>query len=381
MSVNRILPTFALAAALAACGGAATSAPNASSSAPSPAASSPAAPAKPATSAGASASAKPAAPASASAKPAASGSGSAAAAAGGKLATSYSEIYNGQTPVWVAQDGGIFKQNGLDVDQTYIASGNAIAAVISGQILIAQGGGSEALSAAANGADLVVVGNVVPVYPYTMYVAASIKTLDDLKGKKVGVSSVGSSSDIATRVALKKEGLDPDKDVSIISVGSSTNRTAALQSGAIQGGLDQPPPAYELERQGLHPLFDMASLGLPTVNNGIVMQRSWYLSHKDVAQKYVDSIVQGIARTRKDQAFAADTLAKYMKLDNKDDAKRAVAYGVEKLFPDAPDIKPEAFADSVNVLAAKNPSVKSFDLTKIIDDSLVQSAVQRGLNK
>lgn len=302
-------------------------------------------------------------------------------AASGKLVTAYSEIYNGQTPVWVAQDAGIFKQNGLDVEQTYIASANAIAAVIAGQVPIAQGGGSEALSAASNGGDLVVIGNVVPVYPYTMYVAANIKSLDDLKGKKVGVSSNGSASDIATRVALKKVGLDPNKDVSIIAVGSSTNRTAALQSGAIQGGMDQPPSAYDLESQGLHPLFDMASLKLPTVNNGIVVKKSWLDANRPTAQKYVDSIVQGIVRSKKDQPYAATTLAKYMKLDNKDYATKAVAYGVEKLFPDAPDIKADAFADSVDVLSAKNENIKSFDLTKIIDDTLVQSAVQRGLNK
>ena len=378
MSLKKLFPVLLLSSALAACGGGA-GAPASSSAAPAaskPAASTSAA-AKPATSGAASA--KPAASGGASAKPAASGS--AAAAAGGKLVTSFSEIYEGQTPVWVTQDAGIFKQNGLDVEQNYIASANVIAALVSGQVAVAQGGGSEALSAAAGGADLVVIGNIVPLYPYVLEVAKDVKTVDDLKGKKIGVSSFGSASDIATRVALKKVGLDPDKDVSIIPVGSSQNRSAALASGAIQGGMDQPPSSYDLEKQGLHPLFDMASLKLPTINNGIVVQRGWLNSHKDVAQKYVDSIVQGIARTKKDQAFASDTLAKYMKLDDKAAAAKAVAYADQNLFPDSPDIKPDGFTDSVAVLSAKNPNVKNFDVNKIIDDSLVQSAVQRGLNK
>ena len=378
MSLTKLFPALLLSSALAACGGGA-GAPASSSAAPAaskPAASTSAA-AKPATS-GAD-SAKPAASGGASAKPAASGS--AAAAAGGKLVTSYSEIYEGQTPVWVTQDAGIFKQNGLDVEQNYIASANVIAALVSGQVAVAQGGGSEALSAAAGGADLVVIGNIVPLYPYVLEVAKDIKTVDDLKGKKIGVSSFGSASDIATRVALKKVGLDPDKDVSIIPVGSSQNRSAALASGAIQGGMDQPPSSYDLEKQGLHPLFDMASLKLPTINNGIVVQRGWLNSHKDVAQKYVDSIVQGIARTKKDQAFASDTLAKYMKLDDKAAAAKAVAYADQNLVPNSPDIKADGFTDSVAVLSAKNPNVKNFDVNKIIDDSLVQSAVQRGLDK
>jgi NitT/TauT family transport system substrate-binding protein len=380
MFITKAFPVVLLTATLAACGGAA--APAASSPA-APPASSPvaAASAKPA----GSASAKPAASgaASASAKPAASGAASAkpAAASSGKLQTSFSEIYEGQIPVWVTQDAGIFKQNGLDVDQTYIASSNVIAAVISGQVAIAQGGGSEALSAAASGADLEVIGNLVPVYPYILYVSKDINAVADLKGKKIGVSSHGSASDIATRVALKKVGLDPDKDVSIITVGSSTNRTAALQSGAIQGGMDQPPSAYDLEKQGLHPLFDMASLKAPTVNNGVIVQRSWLASHKDVAQKYIDSLVQGIARSKADRPFAAQTLAKYMKLDDKDAAKRSVDYADDNLFASTPTIKKEDFADAIDVLSETNAKVKGFDATKIIDNSLVESAVQRGLAK
>jgi NitT/TauT family transport system substrate-binding protein len=279
------------------------------------------------------------------------------------------------------QEAGLFKQKGLDVEQTYIASANVIAALLSGQVAIAQGGGSEALSAAASGADLVIIGNVVPVYPYILYVAPSIKSVDDLRGKRIGVSAHGSASDIATRVALKKVGLDPEKDVSITTVGSSQNRTAALQSGAIQGGMDQPPSSFQLEKQGLHPLFDMASLKAPTVNNGIIVQRAWLNSHRDVAQKYIDSIVEGIAKAKKDRAFAAQTLAKYMKLDDLDAVNKSVEYADDHLFRAAPTIKKEDFADAIDVLAQTNPQIKNFDVSKIIDNSLVQSAIDRGLDK
>ncbi len=370
--MSKFVTVLSLALLLAACGGEAAAPASSSPATPASAAAKPAS--APASTA---ASAKPAA--SASAKPAASGS--AQATTSGKLQTAFSEIYNGQVPIWVAQDAGLFKQAGLDVDQTYIASSNVIAAIISGQVPIAQGGGPEALSAAANGADLMFIGNVVPVYPYILYVSKDVNSVADLKGKKLGVSSHGSASDIATRVALKKEGIDPDKDVNIVTVGSSTNRTAALQSGAIQGGMDQPPSSYKLEQQGLHPLIDMASLKLPTVNNGIIVQASWLKSHKAEAQKYMDGVVQGVARAKKDRAYAAQELAKYMKLDNNDDIKRAIDYGAANLWASQPTIKKEDFADAVAVLSATNPKVKDFDVSKILDNSFVESAVQRGLDK
>lgn len=375
MSQTKLVSVLAFTTLLAACGGEAAPASSPASTAAKPVASSAAA--APASAAAASASAKPAGPASggsASAKPA-------AASSGAKLQTSYSEIYEGQIPVWVAQDAGLFKQAGIEVEQTYIASSNVIAAVLSGQVSIAQGGGSEAMSAAASGGDLVLVGNLVPVYPYILYVSKDVNSVADLKGKKLGVSSHGSASDIATRVALKKVGLDPEKDVNIVTVGSSQNRTAALQAGAIQGGMDQPPSSYALEKQGLHALFDMASLKLPTVNNGIIVQGAWLKSHRAEAQKYVDGIVQGIARSKKDRAFATQTLAKYMKLDDQDAAKRSVDYSDDNLFASQPTIKKEDFADAIAVLSETNPKIKDFDVTKILDNSLVESAIQRGLDK
>ncbi|MDE3075589.1 MAG: ABC transporter substrate-binding protein [Chloroflexota bacterium] len=319
------------------------------------------------------------APAS-SAKPSAATS---ASSSGGPatLQVAFSEIYEGQLPIWVTQDAGIFQQHGLDVHLTYIASAQSITAVVAGQIQIAQGGGSEALSAAVGGADLTLIGNVVPVYPYVFEVAPGIKTVNDLKGKKVGVSRIGSASDIATRIALQKEGLTPDKDFTVVTVGSSTNRTAALKSGAIQGGLEQPPSSFQIETLGLHPLFDMSSLNLPTVNNGIVANRTWVAGHKDLVQKYIDSIVQGIAKTKADKAFAAKTLMKYMKLDNQQFADKTVDYAVAHLYASVPITKPADFSDAVKVLSEKNPKVKDFDVNKLIDNSFVQNAADRGLAK
>ncbi len=304
-----------------------------------------------------------------------------AAAAPTKIVVGFSEVYEGAIPMWVADEAGIFKKNGLDVDLQFTASSTGISALLGGQIQLFQGGGSEALSAVAEGADLVAVGNIVPVYPYVFMVPADVKSVADLKGKKVGVSSPGSTSDIATRVGLKDVGLDPDKDVSIVAVGSSQNRTAALMNGSIQGGLDQPPGSLTLEKQGLHSLFDMASLKLPVVNNGLIVQRGYLNQNRATIQKYVDSIVEGIARAKKDKDLAVKALMKNMKLDDKSLAERTWQYATTEVFPDAPEIKPEHFKDSVEVLGAKNPKVKDVDLNKMIDRTLVQSAVDRGVGK
>ncbi|HVR89087.1 MAG TPA: ABC transporter substrate-binding protein [Candidatus Limnocylindria bacterium] len=298
-----------------------------------------------------------------------------------RLVVGYSEIYEGELPVWAAFEAGIFKANGLDVDLRYTASTTGIAALLAGETQVFQGGGSETLSAVVGGADLIVIGNVVPVYPYTFVVPAEIKTLADLKGKKVGVSNPGSTSDIATRVGLAKVGIDPNKDVIIVAVGSSQNRTAALISGAIQGGLDQPPYSYDLESRGFHSLFSMAEQKLPIVNNGIIVKRQFATEQKDVVQRYVDSIVQSIARLKTDKALAVSVYKKYLKIDDVATLERTWEYATKQLFPSLPSPKLDQWGDIVAELGKNNDKIKTFDVSKILDDTFVQSAARRGLDK
>jgi len=173
---------------------------------------------------------------------------------------------------------------------------------------------------------------------------------------------------------------DPDKDVTIVAVGSSQNRTAALKAGSIQGGLDQPPFSYQLEAQGLHSLFDMASLKLPVVNNGLVVQRSYATANRAVVQRYVDSLVQSIAALRKDKAGAIAVLKKQLQVDDEQILSKTYDY-VMQIFPSLPYPRADQLADSVRVLGATNEKVKSYEVSRMLDESFVKNAADRGLDK
>ncbi|HLG70307.1 MAG TPA: ABC transporter substrate-binding protein [Chloroflexota bacterium] len=358
----------ALTLALAACGGGgaapASSAPAPASSTAAPAS---AAASKPAASSAASSSAKPAAGASTAASTAANGQTT-------KLTASYSNLVADELPVWIAKDGGYFQKNGLDVTLNYIQSSTGIPALISGETQVFQGGGSETLSAAVGGADLEIVASITPVYPFALEVPASIQNANDLKGKKLGVSSFGSSSDIATRVALDKLGLDPNKDVSILQVGSESSRISALLNGAIQGGVAQPPARYDIEAHGFHSIYDLAAQHVPSANTAVVFKKSYADAHKDVVQKYVDSIVEAIAREKSDEGFSNQVLSKYLKLDNQDYLNRTWNYYVTNIVPSLPVTNTDQFTDAVNALESRNPAVKNYDVNKLIDNEFVNNA-------
>jgi NitT/TauT family transport system substrate-binding protein len=293
------------------------------------------------------------------------------------LHVSYSNLIADNLPEWLALESGIFKQNGLDVTLDNIVSSTGIPALLSGQVQIAHLGGSETLSAAAEGGDLVVISITGPVYPFVFMAPAAIGSIDQIKGKKIGVSNVGSSSDIATRVMLKKVGLDPEKDVSIVAVGSLQNRMAALLNGAIDGGVAQPPDQLVLEDKGFHVIYDLAAQRLPSVGDSIVVQRAWLNANHDAVQRYIDSIVQAIALSKKNKEQSIPVLQKYLK--NDDPRALGVTYDffVGTVTPQYPVVRADLFGDAVEQLSATNDKVKSFDLNKILDNQYVQSAIDR----
>ena len=296
------------------------------------------------------------------------------------LVVGYSNISTDDTSVYVGVDEGIFRKHGLDVNAELVAGGSTTtAALLSGQILIAQAGGSETLSAVANGADLVVVATLAGVYPYLFEVTPDITNMQGVVGKKLGVSNIGGSADIALRVALRANGIDPEKDVTIVPTGSAQNRTAALTSGAIQGGMAGPPDSLAIEAIGLHPILDLASQHLPSANTVVVTKREYARQNHDLVQRYVDALIESIIQLKKDRPGTIAILEKYYQ--SNDDHAMGVAYDfyANEVAQVLPYPKAEQFNDAIAALSVTNPKIKDVDLGKLLDPSFVQNAADRGL--
>jgi NitT/TauT family transport system substrate-binding protein len=292
----------------------------------------------------------------------------------------YSNITGDEIAAWVALDAGVFARHDLTVNGQLISGGaTTTASLLSGQIQVAHAGGSETLSAVANGADLVIVATLAGVYPYLFEVVPEITSVQDLVGKKVGVSNIGGSADIATRVVLRQQGLDPDKDVTIVATGSSQNRTAAMLSGAIQAGMAAPPENLAVEAVGLHPLFDLASLHLPSANTAVVMQRAYVDANHDLVQRYVDALVEASVQVKNDKPGTVAVFKSYFKSD--DDHAMGLAYDffANEVVQPLPFPRPEQFKDSIETLSGSNPKIREVDLGRLLDASFVQSAADRGL--
>lgn len=245
------------------------------------------------------------------------------------LRLSYVSVTGGVLPLWVTQDAGIFQKNGLDVTAANqsTSSSSTVAALLAGQLDVVWGDGMAAASADAQGADLVVIGTVHPLQGYTLEVAPSIQTPNDLKGTKLGVSSLAGTDTDALKGALTRMGLDWQTDVTLISLNDNASRIAGLQSGAVQGILQEPPGTLQLEAMGFRPLADLSTMDIPTLSESLMVQRSYLDAHRDTLQQLVDSLVEGTALMRSDRAYAVAELKKYFQSD--DDAAMQATYELD----------------------------------------------------
>ncbi len=318
------------------------------------------------------------APAPTTSAPFATGARPSATIAPLKLSVAYSNLTGDNLPLWYAADSGIAKANGLDLEVVSIDGGSrTMVGLLANSYQMGQLGGSEVMSAVSQGEDLVVVLTLAPVYPYLFMARAEIKTPADLKGKKVGISSPGGSADIATRITLKALGLDPEKDVIIVPLGSHAQRTAALIAGSIHAAMDDPPNTVELDASGMRSLYDLASKRLPAAQTTLVARRSFVAANKEAVQRYTDTIVQAIATMKRDREGTITTLKKFFK--SPDDKAMGVAYDfyVNEVYQAYPYARPEQFAEALKELQKTNQKLAGFDVTKILDSSFVRSAEDR----
>jgi len=200
-----------------------------------------------------------------------------------------------------------------------------------------------------------------------------------LKGKKVGISSVGSSSDSATRISLGLQGLNADQDVSIVAVGSLENRMSAMLNGAVDAGLASPPDTIALEDGGMHVLYDCSQMAMPPLAQCLIVKRATINSQRDMVQNVVNAVVEGTAVQKRDKAASEQALTEWANMTDQRVLDVAWDYWTNHVLRVPPTLKQEDFQAFVEDLSTRNENAKGFDPSKMIDTSFVDAATQQGL--
>src|SRR3990170_4775869 len=206
---------------------------------------------------------------------------------------------------WIAREGGHFKEQGLNVELIYIPSGSlVIQAMLAGEAPIVFSGGRALVNATLGGADLVMIAGVVNVPAFYIMALPEIKTLQDLRGKRVGVTRIGSSTDFTMRLVLRKIGLQHDKDVAFVQLGDLASQAAALGTKAIAAAAFVPPFNLKAKEVGAKLLVDMARVGAHYPHTGLVASRKYLQSPNDTVRRFLKGYAQGLRRLVVDPPFA-----------------------------------------------------------------------------
>jgi NitT/TauT family transport system substrate-binding protein len=309
-----------------------------------------------------------------------------AAAAPSKIVISYAALSEREGALFIARDQGFFRKQGLDVDLVYVASAPvALASIAHGDSQINTGSTSGAiLGAMASGLDLVFIAGLVNKLTGTIVTAPDIKTPADLKGKTIGVTSIGGGNWVFTMLALEHWKLDPKRDsINIRVIGSDAVRAQAITTGTIDATqLSTYSYGTALKRQGYRILAELPDLGIPYQGTTVFARRSFVNQYPEVVEKVLTAIVESIAFIQEpaNKAAVMRSLAKGLRLSKPEDT--AEGYEViktlyeRKIYP-----TPEGVRNTIRLLSASNEKIRGLRAEDLIDDRIVRKLEQKGLLK
>ena len=285
--------------------------------------------------------------------------------------TAYSAISSGIGSLWLTHEEGIFKKYGLDSTLVYFRSGTTVAqALIAGEIQFGHLSPAPMMTAWAQGADFAWIGTTVHKMVFTLVTEPSITKGEALKGKRIGITRIGSAADLGARVALEHLGLGP-KDVTLISMGGIPDILAGLRAGALQAGVLSPPFSTTALDLGYRSLVFIPDLGKEFTFSGIAAKREYINANPNIVRAFMAALTEGAKIYTEDAKTALRILKRYTRLE-KDSIIEAGyrEYATALSSPPYPSLKGlESVRES---LADTTPSLKNADLRKFVDDRFVK---------
>jgi ABC-type nitrate/sulfonate/bicarbonate transport system substrate-binding protein len=289
-------------------------------------------------------------------------------------------------PMYLARDMGIFDRNGLKIAWTDPGSNaKSVAALKKGDADIAVVSSNQAIvNMATGGTPMTFVGNTG--YNYSVFLAAaSIKSAAELKGKKIGTSPPGETPDQLTRVALRRLGIDPEKDVTLVPFDEerNTDRVNSLLTGQVSGMIVTANTVYDLEQAGqlgrLNRLTDNRQLKIYAGGGAdYAVATSFLKNRRDDVKKFMAGICEGIAVARKDKAKALAFVAKSGR--DLELAKIEYLYKlyITEVIPARPHLKIEGIELGIQMAGLMTPSAGALKAQEIVDATLVPELEKEG---
>lgn len=301
-----------------------------------------------------------------------------------KVRMGLSSVSGLHSAVWVAEQKGLFRKNGIDVEVIVTGQGGTagISALLANDIQMVNSAGDVLVAAALRGGDTVMVASVVNKGLQRLVTKPEIKTPADLKGKRIGVTRIGAVSHSVLLMMLQRWKMSVN-DVQILQLGSSPNMLASLDKGGVDGAVLTIPSMFVAEDRGYRVLLDMADTDIYYLHTMVATTRQYIKNNRDKVLRFLRGYVEGIAFVKHNKKESLDIVKKKLRIgpEQEGNLERSMDLLTAKYYENVPYPSLRGVETVLGFVEKDNPKAKGADLKLFVDDSLLREIEQSGFIK
>jgi NitT/TauT family transport system substrate-binding protein len=328
---------------------------------------------------------RPASPASGAAAPSAGAAAAAPTAppppteaARTHLAIGYAAITASYIPVYIAAEMHAWDKYGLDIELANLPGNAGPQAMLAGQVPFMALSGFASAPAIIEGADFVVIATMIARHTARIYGAPGVDTPAALRGKRLGITRIGTLTHFGAMLALRQWGLEPDKDVTLVQLNETSNSFAGMGTGAVDAAVLTDPFSFAAQKAGYPLLIDLVDTPVDYNSSGFTVTRTYLQQNRPVLLNFLRGYLEGHKRFFDDRAYAMDVLQKYARIDDPDVLENTYALYVEKYFVKVPLPSVASLQNIIDDYGEVNPRAKGLDASPYVDPTLIQDLQREG---
>lgn len=293
-----------------------------------------------------------------------------------KIKIGYPAISYNQIHIWVAKDAGLFKRYGLDAELVFFRGGQlATQALVAGDPPIVNIG--TLVQPGLQGHDVVLIASSENTYYYSLVTRPAVAKVEQLKGKRLGVSGFGSASHNAALILLRRFNLEPNRDVAVVVAGATTERLAGMESERIDATLLTPSEIPRAKKQGFVDIYNMSEMGIEVQGNGFATSRSFIKSNRETIKAALKGYVEALYYIHHNKEETKRVSAKYMRSNDPDVLEATYTWFIRNVAKKPyPTLKGIQFL--IDEIGGKLPQAKNARPEQFVDLSLLQELEKEG---
>ncbi len=289
-----------------------------------------------------------------------------------KIRVGYGSLSTSYAAIWVAGEARLFQKNGIDAEVLYLESALVRTALLTGDIAMGGMSGTTMAAPRLQGGDPILIASFSNSLQYRLVVRPDIRTVADLKGKRVGVAGFGLGAHRGAQIMLAKLGLNPDTDVTMLQIGGDPTRLAALLSGTIDASVFNPPLHKRAAEAGMRVLANIEDMGFSVQASALVTTDRFTKKNYDLTRRAVRAIIESIHLIKTNPEITKRSIRKYLRFKDERDTEEAYQIMRDTLarkpYPTVEGVKAVLEELSPKLPAAKTAQPRDFMDTRFIDE-------------